>query len=84
MFGLFSEPAARFRWAGAAVPADERISLERDTLAIAIEGVRRRWLAPRVDEVLGGAGTLLVPGDAAPSAAELGLSPRGAAPGGAR
>jgi len=37
--------------------------------------VRRRWLAPRVDEVLGGAGTLLVPGDAAPSAAELGLSP---------
>jgi CheY-like chemotaxis protein len=75
VFGLFAEPAARFRWAAAEVPADERILLERGTLAVAVEGVRRRWLAPRLDAVLGGPGTLLAPVAGAPSAADLGLAP---------
>jgi hypothetical protein len=75
VFGLFADASARFRWAAAEVPAEERIALERPTLALAVEGVRRRWLAPRVDAVLGGAGTLLAPAPAPPQAADLGLSP---------
>jgi hypothetical protein len=74
VFGVFSDPGARFRWAASEVPAEERIALERTTLALAIEGVRRRWRAPRVDALLGGPGTLLAPAPGAPPAAELGLS----------
>jgi hypothetical protein len=74
VFGIFSEVDARFRWAPAEVPPDERTALERSTLALAVEGVRRRWLAPRVDAVLGGAGTLLAPVATGPSAADLALS----------
>ena len=74
VFGLFAEPAARFRWVGAAVPPEERIALERGPLALAVEGVRRRWLAARVDDVLGGPGTLLVPAEGGPPVADLGLS----------
>uniref|UniRef100_UPI001F590EE7 DUF4388 domain-containing protein n=1 Tax=Anaeromyxobacter sp. SG17 TaxID=2925405 RepID=UPI001F590EE7 len=75
VFGVFAEPEARFRWAAAHVPPEERIALERGPLALAVEGVRRRWLAARVDEVLGGPGTLLVPAEGAPAVADLGLSP---------
>ncbi len=75
LFGVFADPAARFRWAAVEVPADERIALERSTLALAVEGVRRRWRADRVDAVLGGAGTLLSPVPAGPSPDDLGLSP---------
>jgi hypothetical protein len=39
-----------------------------------VEGVRRRWLAPRVDALLGGAGTLLAPVAGGPSPADLALS----------
>ncbi|HSD20594.1 MAG TPA: DUF4388 domain-containing protein, partial [Anaeromyxobacter sp.] len=74
VFGLFAEPAARFRWVGAAVPPEERIALERGPLALAVEGVRRRWLAARVDDVLGGPGTLLVPAEGGPPVTDLGLS----------
>jgi CheY-like chemotaxis protein len=74
VFGAFSDPAARFRWAAAEIPDDERIALERSTLALAVEGVRRRWLAARVDAVLGGAGTLLAPLAAGPPVEDLGLS----------
>jgi hypothetical protein len=73
-FGVFADAGGRFAWTGQEVPPDERTVLERGTLALAVEGVRRRWLAPRVDALLGGAGTLLAPAAAAPSAADLGLS----------
>jgi hypothetical protein len=75
LFGLFADEGARFRWAPEHVPSDERVSLEREPLALAVEGVRRRWLAGRTDEVLGGDGTLLAPAQGGPPLAELGLSP---------
>jgi hypothetical protein len=56
------------------VPAEERIALERGPLALAVEGIRRRWLAAQVDAVLGGAGTLLAPAANGPSPNDLGLS----------
>lgn len=74
LFGVFADEGARFRWAPEHVPADERTTLERDTLALAVEGVRRRWLQGRLDAVLGGPGTLLSPLQDAPPIAELGLS----------
>jgi len=74
VFALFAEPTARFRYAAARVPADERIALERGPFSLALEGVRRKWLAPRLDSVLGGPGSLLSPAPDAPSAAELGLA----------
>jgi hypothetical protein len=80
VFGLFAEPAARFRWAGAAVPPEERIALERGPLALAVEGVRRRWLAARVDDVLGGTGTLLVPAEEDPPSPTSASPRRSAAP----
>ena len=61
VFGVFGDAGARFRWSAAEVPADESTSLERTTLQLAVEGVRRRWLAPEVDAVLGGDATLLAP-----------------------
>jgi hypothetical protein len=75
VFGVFAEPAARFAWAPDPVPPEERTAVERATLALAVEGVRRRWLAPRVDALLGGAGTLLAPAQRAPGPEALGLSP---------
>jgi CheY-like chemotaxis protein len=75
LFGIFAETDARFRWAAEEVPADERIALERSTLELAVEGVRRRWRADRVDAVLGGAGTLVAPVATGPSPADLGLTP---------
>ena len=75
VFGVFADPAARFRWAAEDVPPEERITLDRGTLALAVEGVRRRWLAPSVDAVLGGAGTLLAPAQDGPAYDELGLAP---------
>ena len=74
VFGVFADAEARFRWMGIEVPPEERTALERGTLALAVEGVRRRWLAPRVDALLGGPATLLAPVPGAPSPAELGLS----------
>jgi CheY-like chemotaxis protein len=75
LFGLFADEGARFRWAPEHVPADERAGLEREPLALAVEGVRRRWLSGRLDAVLGGAGTLLAPLPGGPPLAEFGLSP---------
>jgi hypothetical protein len=74
LFGLFADEGARFRWTAEHVPPDERVSLERESLPLAVEGVRRRWLADRTEEVLGGAGTLLAPAQGGPPIAELGLS----------
>jgi hypothetical protein len=74
VFGVFGDAGARFRWSAAEVPADESTALERTTLQLAVEGVRRRWLAPELDGVLGGDATLLAPASGGPSAAELGLS----------
>jgi CheY-like chemotaxis protein len=74
LFGVFADEGARFRWAPEHVPADERTALDRETLALAVEGVRRRWLQGRVDAVLGGPGTLLSPLQDAPPIADLGLS----------
>jgi Domain of unknown function (DUF4388) len=74
VFGAFAEVGARFRWAAEEVPSEERTSLDRDTLALAVEGVRRRWLAPQVDAVLGGPGTLLAPVGSGPSLQDLALS----------
>ncbi|ABC80501.1 hypothetical protein Adeh_0726 [Anaeromyxobacter dehalogenans 2CP-C] len=73
--GVFADGAARFRWVAQAVPADERTALERGPLALAVEGVRRRWRAAEVEALLGGPGTLLAPAEGAPDEAELGLSP---------
>jgi hypothetical protein len=75
LFGIFADAAARFRWLAAEVPPDERTALDRGPLALAVEGVRRRWLAPRVDALLGGPGTLLAPAPGGPPIGELGLSP---------
>ena len=75
VYGLFAEENGRFRWVGAEVPPEERIGLDRGTLALAVDGVRRRWLAPRLEPFLGGPATLLAPaGPGAPPLAELGLS----------
>ncbi|HSN15402.1 MAG TPA: DUF4388 domain-containing protein, partial [Anaeromyxobacteraceae bacterium] len=74
LFGVFADEGARFKWTAEHVPADERTTLERDTLALAVEGVRRRWLEGRVDAVLGGPGTLLSPVQDGPPIADLGLS----------
>jgi CheY-like chemotaxis protein len=75
VFGVFADPGARFRWSAAEVPPDERTVLERSTLQLAVEGVRRRWLAPYVDAVLGGDATLLAPIATGPTAADVDLSP---------
>jgi CheY-like chemotaxis protein len=75
VFGVFADAGARYRWAAEEVPPEERTTLERGSLALAVEGVRRRWLAPQVDAVLGGAGTLLAPIAAGPGREELALSP---------
>ena len=74
VFGVFGDPGARFSWCAAEVPPDESTSLERTTLQLAVEGVRRRWLGPEVDAVLGGDATLLSPLATGPAPAELGLS----------
>ena len=74
MFALFEEQAGRFAFAPGPVPPEERVALERGPLALALEGVRRRWHGPRLDEVLGGPDTLLAPAGGAP-AEDLGLSP---------
>jgi CheY-like chemotaxis protein len=74
VFGVFADPGARFRWSAAEVPPDERTALERSTLQLAVEGVRRRWLAPYVDAVLGGDATLLAPIATGPTAADVDLS----------
>jgi hypothetical protein len=75
VFGIFGEVNARFRWVGDPVPADERIALDRPPLALAVEGVRRRWLAPRLEQILGGPATLVTPVHGGPTAEELGLLP---------
>ena len=75
VFALFGEVAAPFRYAPALVPPEERTALGRGTLELAVDGVRRRWLEPRLGPVLGGPATLLAPAPRAPVAAELGLSP---------
>ncbi len=75
VFGAFGDPGARFRWSAAEVPPDESTALERSTLQLAVEGVRRRWLAPEVDAVLGSDATLVAPVPTGPGAADLGLSP---------
>lgn len=74
-FGIFGEVNARFRWVADPVPADERISLDRGPLALAVEGVRRRWLAPRTEMILGGPATLVSPLPGGPTADELELLP---------
>jgi CheY-like chemotaxis protein len=75
VFGIFGDAGARFRWSAGEVPPDESTALERTTLQLAVEGVRRRWLAPEVDAVLGGDATLLSRIAAGPGAADLALSP---------
>jgi hypothetical protein len=74
LFGLFADPGARFRWTAAEVPTDERIALERTALQLAVEGVRRRWLEPQCQAVLGGDATLLTPISNGPAPDALGLS----------
>lgn len=73
VLALFDEPDAPFRYAPERVPPEVRATLERGTLALAVDGVRRRWLEPRLAPVLGGSGTLLSP-VAGASTAGLGLS----------
>jgi hypothetical protein len=75
VFATFGESGARYRWIPEHVPADERIAPDRPPLALAVEGVRRRWLRPRTEELLGGPASLLAPLPGGPGPAELGLSP---------
>lgn len=75
LYALFAEEKALFRYQPARVPPDERIALERGPLRLAMEGVRRKWLEPRLDAVLGGAATLLSPSTRSLPPGELGLSP---------
>ncbi len=74
VFGAFLDPAARFRWAAAEVSPEERTALEGTALALAVEGIRRRWRGPQVEVVLGGPGTLLSPVSTGPSPDDLGLT----------
>jgi len=73
VFALFAEPGATWRHAGARVPPDERTALDRSAHALAVEGVRRRWGAERMDRLLGGPATLLTPALGGPPRDELGL-----------
>ncbi|HTP49266.1 MAG TPA: DUF4388 domain-containing protein [Anaeromyxobacteraceae bacterium] len=75
VFALFGEVAAPFRYAAARVPPEDRIALGRGPLELALDGVRRKWLEPRLAPFLGGPATLLAPAPRAPSLLELGLSP---------
>lgn len=75
VFSLCGETAGPFRYAAARVPAEERIALSRATLHLAVEGVRRRWMEPRLAPMLGEPSTLLAPAPHAPSPEALGLSP---------
>ncbi len=75
LFALFDEEKAPFRYEPARVPPDERIALERGSLRLAMEGVRRKWQQARLEAVLGGAATLLAPSSRGPPPDELGLGP---------
>jgi CheY-like chemotaxis protein len=75
VFATFSAQAPYRLTLDERVPPDERLALERRPLALAVEGVRRRWAAERLDAVLGGAATLLEPAPRPPSQTDLGLSP---------
>lgn len=75
VFGIFGDAGARFRWVSDDVPADERGPVERPALALAVEGVRRRWSASRLDTVLGGPDTILSASPDGPPAEALALSP---------
>ena len=73
-FALFTSDA-RYRFDPAErVPPDERVALERGALALAVEGVRRRWGARHLDAVLGGPASLLAPAAHPPDLADLALS----------
>jgi len=74
-FALFLAGAPYRFLPGERVPPDERITLDRGTLALALEGVRRRWTSARLEAVLGGPSTLIAPAAEPPTASELGLSP---------
>ncbi|MBI5067878.1 MAG: hypothetical protein HZB56_06535 [Deltaproteobacteria bacterium] len=73
VFALFAEPGATWRHAAARVPPDERTALGRSPHALAVEGVRRRWGADRLDRLLGGPASLLTPALGGPPRDELGL-----------
>jgi len=73
VFALFAEPGATWRHAHARVPPDERTALDRGAPALAVEGVRRRWGAERLERLLGGPATLLTPALGGPAREELGL-----------
>jgi CheY-like chemotaxis protein len=73
-FALFADDALYRFEPAARVPTDERLALERGPLLLAVEGVRRRWGPPRLDAVLGSAGTLLAPAARASPVADLALS----------
>jgi len=74
VFATFSAEG-RYRFLpGEGVPSEERVAIDRSTLALAVDGVRRRWTRARLDAVLGGACTLLAPAPGAPPPAELALS----------
>jgi len=75
VFALFLDQGGSFAWTPGRVPAEERIALERGTLALAIEGVRRKWLDPQLQGILGSPATVLGPAAQAPPGVELGLSP---------
>jgi CheY-like chemotaxis protein len=77
VFALFDERGATWRCAAARAPPEERTALDRSPLALAIEGVRRRWQEDRLGETLGGPATLLAPAAGGPSAAELSLGEAG-------
>ena len=74
VFALFAEVAAPFRYAAARVPPEERTALGRGPLPLALEGVRRKWVEPRLSSALGGPSTLFAPAPRAPRASDLGLS----------
>lgn len=73
-FALFTVDAPYRFEPAAAVPVDERLELGRGALALAVEGVRRRWTSARLDGLLGGGATVLAPSAELPLAADLALS----------
>ena len=74
--GAILEGLAAHRFApGAVVPASERVVIGGGTLALCVEGIRRRWGAPRIEARLGGGDTLLAPGDGTGVLGAMNLGP---------
>ncbi|MBI5508853.1 MAG: DUF4388 domain-containing protein [Deltaproteobacteria bacterium] len=74
-FGLFEWEAGTYAYLPERVEEDDRITLDVDPRAMIVEGIRRKYLLPRLMQRLGAPSTLLVPKEGvAPTPDVWGLS----------